>query len=285
MNDTICLVTGANTGIGLETARGLAARGAHVILTARTRSKGEQALADVQQTTGSDRLTLLDLDLADLASVQAAAEEVAGRHSRLDVLINNAGLMLSERSTTKDGFETTFGVNHLGHFALTLHLLPLLKAAAPSRIVNVSSSAHKAARKGLDLDDLMFERRAYDMFGAYAASKLANIHFTRELDRRLSGTGIAVNAVHPGAVGSSFAGDGDVSGIVSWFFRLGRPLLLTTEKGARTSLHVATSEEGGRISGGYFARSRQASISRAAQDDDTARRLWEISEELTGVRL
>ncbi len=283
MNDKICLVTGANSGIGLETARGLAQQGATVVMTARSIERGEAALSDVRQSTGSSRVSLLHLDLADLASIRAAAETFSAGHSRLDVLVNNAGLMLGDRRETADGFEMTFGVNHLGHFALTLLLLPSIEAAAPSRIINVSSAAHKAARGGLDLDDLMFTRRSYSPMAAYSASKLANIHFTRELARRLEGRGISVNALHPGVVGSRFASDGDFKGLFSNLYGLARPFMLTPAKGARTSLHVATSAEGGQLSGAYFARQRPARVSTAAQDDDAARALWTLSEALTGV--
>ena len=285
MNDKICLVTGANSGIGLETARGLAQQGATVVMTARSIERGEAALSDVRQSTGSSRVSLLHLDLADLASIRAAVETFSAGHSRLDVLVNNAGLMLGDRRETADGFEMTFGVNHLGHFALTLLLLPSIEAAAPSRIINVSSAAHKAARGGLDLDDLMFTRRSYSPMAAYSASKLANIHFTRELARRLEGRGVSVNALHPGVVGSRFASDGDFKGLFANLYGLARPFMLTPAKGARTSLHVATSEEGGQVSGAYFARRRQARVSTAAQDDDAARMLWELIETLTGVSL
>lgn len=285
MNDKICLVTGANSGIGLETARGLAQQGATVIMTARSAERGQAALTDVRLSTGSSRVSLLLLDLADLASVRAAAETFSAQHDRLDVLVNNAGLMLGDRRETTDGFEMTIGVNHLGHFALTLLLLPRIEAAAPSRIVNVSSAAHKAARSGLDLDDLMFTRRSYSPMAAYSASKLANIHFTRELARRLEGRGISVNALHPGVVGSRFASDGDFKGLFSHLYGLARPFMLTPAKGARTSLHVATSEEGGSVSGAYFAHRRQTRVSPAAQDEATAARLWAMSEALTGVSL
>ena len=285
MKDRICLVTGANSGIGLETARGLAAKGATVVMTARSRSKGEQAVADVQKTTGNPNIELLALDLADLTSVRAAAADVAARFESLHVLVNNAGLMLSDRRLTADGFEMTLGVNHLGHFALTLLLLPLLKASAPARIVNVSSVAHKTVRQGLDLDDLMYERRPYSMMGAYSSSKLANVHFTRALARRLEGSGVTVNALHPGTVGSRIASDGDVQGLFTQLYQLARPLMMSTKKGARSSLYVATSEEGGQVSGAYFDRSRQARISRAARDDEAAQRLWVLSEELTNTHI
>jgi retinol dehydrogenase 12 len=285
MNDTTCIVTGANSGIGLETARGLAQQGATVIMTARSVERGEAALSDVRLSTGSSRVSLLHLDLADLASIRAAVETFSAQHGRLDILVNNAGLMLGDRRETTDGFEMTFGVNHLGHFAFTLLLLPCIEAAAPSRIITVSSAAHKAARGGLDLDDLMFTRRSYSPMAAYSASKLANIHFTRELARRLEGRGVSVNALHPGVVGSRFASDGDFKGLFANLYGLARPFMLTPAKGARTSLHVATSEEGGQVSGAYFARRRQARVSTAAQDDDAARMLWELSETLTGVSL
>ena len=283
MKDRICLVTGANSGIGLETARGLAAKGATVVMTARSRSKGEQAVADVQKTTGNPRIELLVLDLAELTSVRAAAADVAARFEALHVLVNNAGLMLSDRRLTVDGFEMTLGVNHLGHFALTLLLLPLLKASAPARIVNVSSVAHKTVRQGLDFDDLMYAQRPYSMMGAYSASKLANVHFTRALARRLADSDVTVNALHPGTVSSRIASDGDVKGLFTQLYQIARPLMMSTKKGARTSLHVATSEEGGQVSGAYFDRSRQARISRAARDDEAAQRLWAISEKLTNT--
>jgi retinol dehydrogenase-12 len=278
----ICLVTGANTGIGLETARALAQQGAGVMMTARSPEKGAAALADVQETVPGAAVSLVHLDLASLDSVRKAAADVLSQHKRLDVLVNNAGLILDERRETDDGFEATFGINHLGHFLLTWLLRDALTAAAPSRVVNVSSTAHQVSR-GLDFDDLMAERRRYTAMGAYADSKLANVLFTRELARRLKDQNITAYAVHPGAVGSSFASDGDIKGIFATIMKIGRPLLLSPARGARTSIHCATAKGIEAHSGGYFARCRPKKTSAAGRDDEAARKLWEVSAQLTGV--
>ncbi len=285
MKDKVCLVTGANAGIGLETARGLAKAGALVVMTARDRSKGEAAVADVKRSTSSDRVELLDLDLASLASVRKAAAEFLERHDRLDVLVNNAGLILGERRTTEDGFEATFGINHLGHFEFTRLLLDVLESSAPSRVVNLASHAHRTS-SGLDFDDLMIERRAYKSMGAYGDSKLANILFTRELARRLEGTGVVTHAVHPGVVRTGFARDGDVKGLLGLAWKAMGPFLLSAEDGAATSLHVATSEDAGGSSGDYWAKKARTQPRKPALDDAAARRLWEVSEALIdGVHL
>jgi len=277
----VAVVTGANTGVGLETARGLAERGMTVVMCSRDPERGRAALEDVRASTGSGSVELVRLDLASLESVRAAAAEILERHPRIAILVNNAGAVLSDRRTTADGFEATFGVNHLGHFFFTKLLLPALEAGAPSRIVNVASDAHRMSF-GLDFDDLQWERRRYRGLGVYADSKLANILFTRELARRLEGKGVVAHAVHPGVVGSRFGWDGDTRGWFAFGVKLVKPLLLTPAKGARTSLHVATSEEAGRSSGLYWARSRPIKPSRAARSDEAARRLWDASEALVG---
>lgn len=277
----MAVVTGANTGVGLETARGLAERGMTVVMCSRDPERGRAALEDVRASTGSGSVELVRLDLASLESVRAAAAEILERHPRIAILVNNAGAVLSDRRTTADGFEATFGVNHLGHFFFTKLLLPALEAGAPSRIVNVASDAHRMSF-GLDFDDLQWERRRYRGLGVYADSKLANILFTRELARRLEGKGVVAHAVHPGVVGSRFGWDGDTRGWFAFGVKLVKPLLLTPAKGARTSLHVATSEEAGRSSGLYWARSRPIKPSRAARSDEAARRLWDASEALVG---
>ncbi len=279
MHGTVCLITGANSGVGLETARNLASRGATVVMCARDRGRGEAALRDVQQSTGSDSLELLDLDLASLDSVRAAAASFLERHDRLDLLINNAGLILSERQTTQDGFESTFGINHLGHFSLTTLLLDALARSAPARVINLASEAHRMSR-GLDLDDLMYERRSYNGWRAYGDSKLANILFTVELARRLEGTGVVAHAVHPGVVGTGFGRDGDVSGIMGRLIKLAGRFMLTPAQGARTSLHVATSDAAGACTGKYWAKSKQKRPTSYGRDEAAARALWERSEAL-----
>mgnify|MGYP006277643385 CR=1 FL=1 len=286
MGTRIAVVTGANSGIGLETARGLAEAGHRVVMTARDRRKGEAAVADVKRSTGREAVELLELDLASLASVRRAADRLRERHERIHVLVNNAGLVLGDRRTTEDGFEATFGINHLGHFLWTLRLLPVVKSAgtdaSPGRIVNLASDAHRQSR-GLDFDDLMRERRPYRGFPVYCDSKLANVLFTRELAARLEGEPVVAHAVHPGVVGTRFARDGD-AGLVGAFFALFKPLLLTPAKGARTSLHVALSDEAARTSGDYWAKETRRRPARPARDDVAARRLWEISESLVGLR-
>jgi NAD(P)-dependent dehydrogenase (short-subunit alcohol dehydrogenase family) len=275
------VVTGANVGVGLETARGLAREGLGVVMGSRDREKGEAAVADVRRSTGNERVELLVIDLASLASVRRAAAELHARHGRIDVLVNNAGVIMNERRTTEDGFEATFGVNHLGHFLFTCSLLDMLEAGAPSRIVNVSSAVH-ARSGGLDFDDLMRERRPYAAFAAYMDSKLANVLFTRELARRYADRGVVAHALHPGVVGTRFGGDGDMGKLWSIYYAIGTPFMLSPAKGARTSLHVALSKEAGETNGLYWAKSKVAKTSRAAQDDEAARRLWDVSEKLVG---
>lgn len=278
-SDKVCLVTGANAGIGRETARALAKRGATVVMAARNLDKGREAVQDVKTSTGSDKVELLPLDLASLASVREAAAKFLATHDRLDLLINNAGLVLGDRRTTEDGFEATFGINHLGHFELTRLLRQTLVDSAPSRIVNVASDAHRMS-PGLDFDDLMVERKPYKGMAVYGDSKLANILFTRELARQLEGTGVVTHAVHPGVVRTGFARDGDVKGIMGFLVKLAGPFLLTPADGAKTSLHVALSEDAASSSGEYWARERRRAPKTPAQDDAAARRLWEISEKL-----
>ncbi|MDC0718293.1 SDR family oxidoreductase [Nannocystis bainbridge] len=275
------LITGGNTGIGKATAVELARMGAAVTITSRDPAKGEAAVADIKRLSGSGAVELLRLDLASLADVRRFAAEYLATHPRLDVLINNAGLVQSDRSETVDGFETTFGVNHLGHFLLTHLLLDRLKASAPSRIVVLASGAHRAAR-GLDFDDLQ-SRRKYRGLPVYCRSKLANLLFTLELAERLRGTGVTVNAVHPGVVASGFGADGDTRGLYRFLFGLAQRFMITPEQGARTSIYAATAPELAQTSGQYFEKSKQSRPTRYALDRAAALRLWEVSEQLTGT--
>jgi NAD(P)-dependent dehydrogenase (short-subunit alcohol dehydrogenase family) len=198
----------------------------------------------------------------------------------LDVLVNNAGLMLDRRSTTQDGYETTFQVNHLGPFLLTNLFLDLLRASAPARVVNVASTAHRGGK--LNFDDLQSER-SYAGMRVYATTKLCNILFTKELARRLQGTGVTANALHPGTVRTGFGMDGDTKGLWRIGMLIVRPFILTPAGGARTSIYLASSPDVEGKSGGYYARSRPSKPTRAAQDDETARRLWEVSAQLVGL--
>jgi NAD(P)-dependent dehydrogenase (short-subunit alcohol dehydrogenase family) len=280
MQGKTVLITGGNSGIGKFTAIGLAKLGAKVVFTSRNQRKGDVARAEIREAAKTQQVEFMDLDLADFASIERFAAEFLRKHERLDVLVLNAGLVLDERSTTKQGFETTFGVNHLGHMLLTELLLDRMKASAPARILVLSSDAHQGARQGLDFDDLMAERK-YSGWMVYCRSKLANILYTRALAKRLEGTGITVNAVHPGFVASGFASNDDMRGMAN---RVGmlllRPFALSSEKGARTSVWVASDPQFERETGGYYARCKPAKLTSAAKDDAAAERLWTESEKL-----
>lgn len=279
----VVLVTGGNAGVGKETVVGLAREGAQVVFTARDAARGAAALTEVRERSGNASVELMSLDLASFASIHRFAEEFLSTHDRLDVLVNNAGLVQGTRTLTEDGFETTFGVNHLGHFLLTSLLLDRLRASAPSRVVVVSSHAHKQARSGLDFDDLQSERR-YTPFGVYSKSKLANIYFAQELARRFDPSEVAANALHPGFVASRFGRDGDGGRLGEIGMLLGRPLAISPEKGALTSIWLASSADVEGTTGGYFYKCKASTPSKAAQDDEAARRLWAISEDLVADR-
>jgi len=277
----VIVVTGANAGIGLETAVALAAMHATVVMTARTRSKGEAALAEVRRRSGSDRVVLGDLDLSSFASIRAFAAWFLERYDRLDVLVNNAGLIVDTRRETAEGFEEMFGVNHLGHFLLTDLLRAQLVASAPARVVVLSSIAHRFAIGGLDRSDLQ-STHGFQGFAAYSQSKLANALFAAELARRLAGTGVVVNAVHPGSIRSSFGGDGD-TGALGWFIkRLGWLVMRGPKAGAKTSVKLASSTRPGvaGATGGYWSHGRRWPASRRARNEEEARWLWEESERL-----
>ena len=278
MDGRTVVITGGNAGIGKETAVALARDGARVIFTSRDATRGADALAEITERSGG-RAEVMALDLASLASVRTFAAEVLAATDRIDVLVNNAGLVLTDRRITEDGFEMTFGVNHLGHFLLTDLLRERLVASAPARVVVLASFAHRFAWRGLDFDDLMSERR-YSGFDVYARSKLANILFTRELARRLDGTGVTANSLHPGYVASHFGRDGD-AGNLDWAMDLGAKLFaISPERGARTSVHLAADPGVATVTGGYYHRCRPASTSRHARDDAAAARLWTVSEQL-----
>lgn len=274
------VITGGNTGIGKEAAVGLAGLGAHVVITSRNEERGRAARDEIVERSGNQAVEVMPLDLASFRSIRSFAADVLDRFDRLDVLVNNAGLTLQRRRETEDGFEETFGVNHLGHFLLTDLLVERLRATAPARVVVVSSNAHKSARRGLDFDDLQGELR-YRWMDAYNKSKLANLYFTRELARRLDGTDVTVNALHPGFVRSDFGRDGDLGGIYGWGIKyLASPFAISPERGARTTIYLASSPEVDGVTGGYFYKCKPATPSTVAQDDAAARRLWDVSEEL-----
>ena len=280
MAGKVIVITGGNTGIGKEAAVALAGRGAQVVITSRNEERGRAARQEIAQRSGNDSVDVMPLDLASFRSIRSFAADALDRFDHLDVLVNNAGLILHRRAETEEGFEETFGVNHLGHFLLTDLLLERLRASAPARVVVVSSDAHKGARQGLDFDDLQAEHK-YRWAKAYSKSKLANIYFARELSRRLDGTGVTVNALHPGFVRSEFGRGGDLGGIYGWGIKyLASPFAISPEKGALTSIYLASSPDVESVSGGYFFKNKPSTPSAVAQDDDAARRLWDASEKL-----
>jgi NAD(P)-dependent dehydrogenase (short-subunit alcohol dehydrogenase family) len=283
----VAVITGANTGLGYETAAALAAKGANVVLAVRNLDKGKDAARRIEQATPAAKVELQELDLTSLDSVRSAAEQLKSDHDTIDLLINNAGVMFTPKSTTKDGFELQFGTNHLGHFALTGLLLDRLLAAPGSRVVTVSSVGHRFARNGIRFDDLQWDRD-YSRVGAYGQAKLANLLFTYELQRRLAGTQTIATAAHPG--GSRTELTRNLPPLVSALTRLVEPLFQDPDMGALPSLRAATDPSvlGGQYYGpDGFAEQRGypklVSSSAPSHDVDAQRRLWQVSEELTKV--
>jgi NAD(P)-dependent dehydrogenase (short-subunit alcohol dehydrogenase family) len=267
------LITGANQGIGKATAIQLAALGARVVLVCRNQAKGLAALEEVRGRAKGEAPELLVADLASLAEVRRVAADFRRRHERLDVLLNNAGLIVPSRRTTVDGFEETFAVNHLAPFVLTKELLELVQATPASRIVNVASDAHRRAK--MHWDDLEL-RNGYGAFKAYGQSKLANILFTYELAKRLKAKAVTVNCLHPGVIATGF-GKAD-GGALSVLLRLAKPFLGTPEEGARTSVYLASSPELANVTGQYFEKCKPVRSSAASYDEPSRQRLWEVSE-------
>jgi retinol dehydrogenase-14 len=277
MKGRTCLITGASSGIGKETARALARMGATVVLAGRDAARTGAALEEIRASTGNTDLHLAIADLSSQAEVRRLASECLERFASLHVLVNNAGAMYARRQTTVDGLELTFATNHLAPFLLTRLLRDRLAASAPARVITVSSMAERFGR--IAFEDLQSERR-YDALRAYGQSKLANVLFTRELARRLDGTGVTANCLHPGAIASNFGRH--EPGPWGLLFRLVRPVLATPEQGARTSVYLASSPEVEQVSGRFFVRCREVRASRASRDPELARRLWEVSEQLVG---
>jgi len=281
------VITGANTGLGYETAAALAAKGAHVVLAVRNTDKGQAAADLISRRSPGASVAVQQLDLTSLESIRAAAEQLRAAHGAIDLLINNAGVMFTPRSTTKDGFELQFGTNHLGHFAFTGLLLDHIVAAPGSRVVTVSSVGHRFARNGIRFDDLQWEKD-YSRVGAYGQAKLANLMFTYELQRRLRGTGTIAAAAHPG--GSRTELTRNLPPLLGAVTKLAEPLFQPAEMGALPQLRAAT--DPGVIGGQYFGpdgfgeqRGYPVVVASTRVSHDTAaqKRLWTVSEQLTGV--
>lgn len=279
-NNAVVLVTGANSGLGKAASLALAEQGARVIMLCRDAGRGEKALEEIRRKAANADIELAVCDLASFDSIEAFSERFLKTHSRLDVLINNAGVLKPRREETKDGFERHFGVNHLGHFLLTNRLLPLLLKSAKARIVVVSSSAHRSGR--ICFDDLNLTR-GYNVWRGYSQSKLANVLFTYELARRLSGTGVTVNCLDPGIVGTDIVVNRETGfGVI--LARLHKLLFMTPEKGAETIVYLALSPEVEDVTGGFFIRKKAVHSCPRSYDEDAALRLWNISERLTGLK-
>jgi NAD(P)-dependent dehydrogenase (short-subunit alcohol dehydrogenase family) len=282
------VITGANTGLGYETAAALAAKGAHVVLAVRNLEKGKDAADRIAAASPGASVALQELDLTSLESIRAATDELKSRHDSIDLLINNAGVMMTPKATTKDGFELQFGTNHLGHFAFTGLLLDRVLAANGSRVVTVSSQGHRFARGGIRFDDLQWDRD-YSRVGAYGQAKLANLMFTYELQRRLQGTNTIAAAAHPG--GSNTELGRNTPALVRVAFEVVGPLLTqSAAMGALPTLRAAT--DPGVLGGQYFGPDgigeqrgypKVVASSEASHDTAAQRRLWAVSEELTGV--
>lgn len=279
MQDKVVLVTGANSGIGMATTVALAQQGAYVIMLCRSHQRGELALVQAREQSGSANIELMLCDLGSLVSIRAFAEAFHEKYDVLDVLVNNAGIFSMKRQTTADGFEAMMGVNHLGHFLLTNLLLDTIVHAPQGRIVNVSSAAHKSGR--IDFAD-PYLTKGFSMWRGYAQSKLANIWFTRELARRLAGTSATANSLHPGAVGTNIGVNRD-SGFGKTIQAMLRPFFLTPAQGAETAIYLASSSEVGTVSGEYFYKKKAAPTSARAKDDEQARRFWAWSEQEVGL--
>ena len=280
MQGKTVMVTGATDGIGLVTARVLAEPGARVLLVGRNEQKGRQAIASIRQTASGADLTFHRADLSLMADIRCLVRNVMESEPHLDVLVNNAGGIFQNRSETAEGFERTFALNHLNYFLLTHLLLGLLRQAPSARIVNVASRAHEGGV--LDFDDLQMQRR-YNGWRAYRTSKLANILFTRALAKRLEGSTVTANSLHPGFVRTRFGGGNAAP------FRLAVRLAMAAmaidvEEGAKTSIHLAASPDVEGQSGGYYVKSAPATPSAAAQDDAAAERLWQISEAMVAAK-
>ena len=272
------VITGATSGIGEVAANELARQGARIVLIARDRARGEQTLKRLEEIAPGRNHLAHYANLSRLAEMKRVSEVIAGTEERIDVLINNAGAVFATRQVTGDALEMTFATNHIAYFVVTQLLLERLKATPGARIVSTASNAHKRAK--LDFNDLQSEKH-FSGFGMYDRSKLMNILFTRELARRLEGTGVTANCLHPGFVATRFAEAS--GGLISAMIRGAKTFALTPEEGAKTIVYLATAPEVAKVSGKYFHLCKEVLPSEEAQKDADARRLWDISLQLSGL--
>ena len=278
MQGKVVVITGATSGIGQVAAEKLAGMGARMVLVARDKARGKAALARLRELTPGVAHSIHYADLSRLAQMKQVAAAIAATEPRIDVLINNAGALINSRHVTEDGLELTFALNHMAYFVMTEGLRERLLASAPARVVSVSSHAHKHAK--LDFNDLQ-SANGFGGFKAYGRSKLANILYTRELARRLAGTGVTANCLHPGFVDTRF---GDQSGgRATFILRIAKTFAISPEKGAETIVYLASSPEVANVSGVYFFKCRPYTPTKEAQDDAAAQRLWLESAKLAGL--
>lgn len=275
VRDKVILVTGGTNGIGKVTAHQLAEQGAQIVIVSRSAQKCAAVVDEIRAKTGNHNVEWIAADLSTRAGVEEAANEFRARHDRLHVLLNNAGGVFAEHLVTADGYEMTFALNHLSYFGLTQLLRDLLVASAPARIVNVSSDAHYGG--AINFDDLMGEKK-YSSWKAYSQSKLANVMFTYSLSRQLTGTGVTANALHPGFVSTGFGRNN--GGLMGLFMPLAQWFAISPEKGAETSVYLATSPEVSAVSGRYFSKCKEKQSSQVSYDVAAQDRLWEVSEQL-----
>lgn len=273
------MITGANSGIGKETAVELAKLGAKIIMVCRNEQRGKDAKQEIIERANSNEVELMIADLADQNSIRKFAHDFKQKYDKLNVLINNAGLILRERVLTSEGYEMTLAINHLGPFLLTNLLLDIIIVSAPSRIISVSSAAHKFSN--LDLDNVNLENK-FSSFRAYGNSKLANILFSQELARKLKGKGVTVNSLHPGGVKSNFAMD-TYSKIGKSLYSIPRIFMISPQKGARTSVYLASSPDVANITGKYFSKSKIAKTSKVSQDEVLQKKFWNLSLKMVGL--
>lgn len=283
MKGKVVVVTGANAGIGRATAEALARMGARVLACGRDAAKLDAAVADIRRVSGRDAVEPLLADLSSMVEVAGLADAIAEKTDRLDVLINNAGLTIDRRVDTADGYELTFAVNHLAPFLLTTRLLPLLEASAPARVVTVSSALH-ARVKAMDVAALA-DPPSHDWGATYGQSKLCNVLFTRALARRLEGTGVTANCLHPGVIATDMGDDGDLRGLAGVAWRVMKWFMPGPAKGARTSVYLASSPAVADVSGEYFVKCAVARTSRLARDAELGEALWLESERLVAAAL
>lgn len=277
----LCMITGATSGIGKAAALALARLGSSLVLVARDRARGERTLEEIVQKTGNRQVELMLADFSSQQQIRQLARNFLAKERPLHILFNNAGVVMLRREETVDGIETTFAVNHLGYFLLTRLLLERIQASAPSRIVSTASDAYGYAGGRLDFEDLQSQKR-YSTMNVYGKSKLANILFTQELARSLEGTGVTANCFHPGLVGSNFARNNGP--LASIGMLLIRPFIRSIKKGAETGVHLCASPAVEGVTGGYFFNKGERRLKAYARNEEDARRLWNISERMTGLR-